>query len=192
MNLGQVEDYAVRALVDLAAHPETSVREVAGQTAVPGAHLAKVIQSLVRAGLVETTRGRGGGVRLARDPAEITVRQAVEAVQGARFASSAARAGARAAPATPTARSTASGCSSTTASPGSSTVCASPTCCTTAARKTVVRRNLTRVLQPTAHHHARLPPPHCLPEGWLIPNENPNLVQQEYPECTQKTAPGNA
>jgi Rrf2 family protein len=82
MNLGQVEDYAVRALVDLAAHPETSVREVAGRTAVPGAHLAKVIQSLVRAGLVETTRGRGGGVRLARDPAEITVRQAVEAVQG--------------------------------------------------------------------------------------------------------------
>jgi Rrf2 family protein len=82
MNLGQAEDYAVRALVDLAAHPEASVREIAGRTSIPSPHLAKVIQALARAGLVETTRGRGGGVRLARDPAEVSVRQVVEAVQG--------------------------------------------------------------------------------------------------------------
>jgi Rrf2 family nitric oxide-sensitive transcriptional repressor len=82
MNLGQVEDYAVRALVDLAVHPDASVREIAGRTSVPGPHLAKVIQSLARAGLVETTRGHGGGVRLARDPAEINVREVAEAVGG--------------------------------------------------------------------------------------------------------------
>lgn len=82
VTLGQAEDYAVRALVDLARHPEASAREIAGRTAIPGAHLAKVIQALARAGLVETTRGRGGGVRLARAPGEITLRQAVEAVQG--------------------------------------------------------------------------------------------------------------
>lgn len=82
MTLGQAEDYAVRALVDLARHPEASVREIADRTTIPGAHLAKVIQALARAGLVETTRGRGGGVRLARAPGEITLRQAVEAAQG--------------------------------------------------------------------------------------------------------------
>src|SRR5215212_8760506 len=82
MNLGQVEDYAVRALVDLAAHPEARVREIAARTAIPGSHLAKVIQALARSGLVETTRGRLGGVRLARAPQEVTIREVVEAVQG--------------------------------------------------------------------------------------------------------------
>jgi Rrf2 family iron-sulfur cluster assembly transcriptional regulator len=82
MNLGQVEDYAVRALVDLAAHPEARVREIAVRTAIPGTHLAKVIQALARSGLVETTRGRSGGVRLLRPPSEINMREVIEAVQG--------------------------------------------------------------------------------------------------------------
>ena len=82
MNLGQVEDYAVRALVDLAHHPETRVADIAKRTGAPTAHLAKVVQSLVRAGLAETTRGRTGGVRLTRAPQEITLREALEAVQG--------------------------------------------------------------------------------------------------------------
>jgi Rrf2 family protein len=82
MNPGQGEDYAVRALVDLMLHPEASIREIAARTAIPGAHLAKVVQALARAGLVETTRGRGGGVRLAHPPSQITLRHAVEAVQG--------------------------------------------------------------------------------------------------------------
>jgi Rrf2 family transcriptional regulator, nitric oxide-sensitive transcriptional repressor len=82
MNPGQVEDYAVRALVDLMLHPDAPIREIAARTAIPAAHLAKVIQALARAGLVETTRGRGGGVRLAYPPGEISLRHAVEAVQG--------------------------------------------------------------------------------------------------------------
>lgn len=82
VTLGQADDYAVRALVDLAGHPDARIQDIAKRTAVPRANLAKVIQALARAGLVETTRGRGGGVRLARDPAEVSVRQVVEAVQG--------------------------------------------------------------------------------------------------------------
>ena len=82
MNLGQAEDYAVRALVDLAAHPDARVREVSDRTGVPGPHLAKVVQSLARAGLVETTRGRNGGVRLARAPQEIMLLEVIQAVQG--------------------------------------------------------------------------------------------------------------
>lgn len=82
MHLGQTEDYAVRAVVDLAQHPDTRVEDVAARTGVPAPHLAKVIQSLARAGIVETTRGRRGGVRLARDPGEIHLRQVIEAMQG--------------------------------------------------------------------------------------------------------------
>lgn len=82
MQLGQTEDYAVRALVDLAQHPNARVEDISGRTGVPAPHLAKVIQSLARAGLVETTRGRGGGVRLLLNPAEINLRRVIEAMQG--------------------------------------------------------------------------------------------------------------
>jgi Rrf2 family transcriptional regulator, iron-sulfur cluster assembly transcription factor len=82
MELSQVEDYAVRALVDLALHPGARIREIAARTSVPAPHLTKVLQSLARAGLVETMRGRAGGTSLARDPAEIRLREVTEAVQG--------------------------------------------------------------------------------------------------------------
>jgi Rrf2 family transcriptional regulator, nitric oxide-sensitive transcriptional repressor len=82
MQLGQTEDYAVRALVDLARHPNARVEDIARRTGVPAPHLAKVIQALARSGLVETTRGRGGGVRLLHDPADIHLRRVVEAMQG--------------------------------------------------------------------------------------------------------------
>jgi Rrf2 family protein len=82
MDLSPVEDYAVRALVDLARYPNSPVRAIAARTGVPGPHLAKVIQSLARAALVETTRGRKGGVWLARDPSEIRLLDVVEAMQG--------------------------------------------------------------------------------------------------------------
>ena len=82
MQVGQAEDYAVRALVDLAAHPDARIREIAARTSIPDAHLAKVIQSLARAGIVETTRGRIGGVRLVRAADSLTVREVMEAVQG--------------------------------------------------------------------------------------------------------------
>ena len=82
MQLGQTEDYAVRALVDLARHPEARVEDIAYRTGVPAPHLAKVIQALARSGLVETTRGRGGGVRLLEPPTDIHLRRVIEAVQG--------------------------------------------------------------------------------------------------------------
>jgi Rrf2 family protein len=50
---------------------------------VPGAYLAKQLQSLVRAGLLAATTGPRGGFRLARPAAEITLLQLVEAVDGA-------------------------------------------------------------------------------------------------------------
>jgi Rrf2 family protein len=49
---------------------------------VPAAYLAKHLQSLSRAGLVESVPGPRGGYRLARRPAEITVLDVVEAIEG--------------------------------------------------------------------------------------------------------------
>jgi Rrf2 family protein len=49
---------------------------------LPTAYLSKLLKSLVRAGLLDATSGPRGGFRLARSPADITVLDIVEAVEG--------------------------------------------------------------------------------------------------------------
>ncbi|MBI4590881.1 MAG: Rrf2 family transcriptional regulator [Candidatus Rokubacteria bacterium] len=85
MRLTREGDYAVRVFVDLAGRPPgTVVRadDLSHSTGVPRAYLAKIIQILARANFVQTRQGIGGGVFLHRDPATITLRQMVEAVEG--------------------------------------------------------------------------------------------------------------
>ncbi len=60
---------ALRAALLLALRPDRSacrVRELARTMNVPATYLAKVLQTLIHAGLVQSVRGPGGGVRLAR------------------------------------------------------------------------------------------------------------------------------
>jgi Rrf2 family nitric oxide-sensitive transcriptional repressor len=68
-------DFALRALMYLRVAPQRrgSVGEIALAHHVSRNHMDKVVQRLAAAGLVETTRGRGGGVQLIRDPSTITV-----------------------------------------------------------------------------------------------------------------------
>jgi Rrf2 family protein len=85
MRLTREGDYAVRLLVELAGRDPgrlVPTAELGRATAVPGAYLAKIVQVLARRGLVETRPGRRGGVALRRDPAQLTLRQMVEAVEG--------------------------------------------------------------------------------------------------------------
>jgi Rrf2 family protein len=62
-----------------AALPAARLAEYHG---VPSAYLAKHLQALARAGVLETVKGPRGGYRLARPPAEITVLDVVEAIDG--------------------------------------------------------------------------------------------------------------
>jgi Rrf2 family transcriptional regulator, iron-sulfur cluster assembly transcription factor len=85
MQIRREGDYAVRVVVELARHPtDTVVRteDLSLATGVSRPYLAKVIQALGRAHLVQTRPGPAGGVQLARDAATITLRQIVEAVEG--------------------------------------------------------------------------------------------------------------
>ncbi len=85
MQLTREGDYAVRVLVDLAGRPRGDVvrtEDLTLTTGVPRAYLAKIIQALARANLVLTRQGPGGGVSLGEDPAGITLRRMVEAVEG--------------------------------------------------------------------------------------------------------------
>lgn len=80
--ISQTAEYALRAAVFLASRPGESLtaREVAEATHVPLAYLSKVMQSLVRAGLVTSQRGLHGGFLLMRDCATLTVLDIVNAV----------------------------------------------------------------------------------------------------------------
>jgi Rrf2 family protein len=77
-------DYAVRAMLALAGDGDglLSVRRIAADMAIPPRFLPQVMGDLVRAGLVEGVPGRGGGYRLSRPAAEISLLTIVEAIEG--------------------------------------------------------------------------------------------------------------
>jgi Rrf2 family protein len=85
LELTKRADYAIRAVLALsrAADGERlSVRRIAADQRVPERFLPQVMGDLVRAGLVEGTVGRSGGYRLAKPSSEISLLEAVEAVEG--------------------------------------------------------------------------------------------------------------
>lgn len=84
--ISQTAEYALRAVVFLADHPNSAstVTQIAEATRVPAGYLAKVMQSLSRAGVVRSQRGLNGGFTLARDAAELTVLEVVNVVDPVR------------------------------------------------------------------------------------------------------------
>ena len=75
-------EYAMRGMLALAAgdgRPMTT-RQIADTMKVPRSYLSKVLQSLVRAGLVHSTRGLKGGFVLARPPEELNMMDILNAV----------------------------------------------------------------------------------------------------------------
>jgi Rrf2 family protein len=84
MQLTSRTEYAVRAMVDLARLEggQATAKEIAKRQDIPPKFLPQIMVDLSRAGLVQGTRGSGGGVRLAVDPAKVTVRRIVDAIEG--------------------------------------------------------------------------------------------------------------
>ena len=78
MQLSLHTDYALRTLMTLASlDRQSSVEEIARRYGISRNHLAKVAQRLQAEGYIETFRGRGGGMRLARPASEIRVGEVV-------------------------------------------------------------------------------------------------------------------
>ncbi len=73
MNITQHTDYALRLLIYLGACPErrVTIKEVAECFEISRSHLMKIVNQLAVDGFVDAARGKGGGLRLARAPAEI-------------------------------------------------------------------------------------------------------------------------
>ena len=75
MRLTRYTDYSLRVLMHLATHPDrpASIGLIAKSYGISQNHLMKVVHDLGKEGFLVTTRGRGGGLRLARPPGEIIV-----------------------------------------------------------------------------------------------------------------------
>ncbi len=75
MRLTDYTDYTLRVLMFCALNPERSITiaELAESHAVSKNHLMKIVNDLARQGLLQTTRGRGGGLRLNKPAADINI-----------------------------------------------------------------------------------------------------------------------
>ncbi len=77
-------DYAIRCVLYLAKNTGriTTVDEISNAMYVPKSFLAKILQRLMKAGIVSSTRGIKGGFQLAKDPKDINLLEVIEAIQG--------------------------------------------------------------------------------------------------------------
>ncbi len=96
MRLSSMADYAVVAMTAAARHCGTSPAPLPGakrrppfnasilaeETGLPAPTVQKLVSRLVAAGLLRSTRGAGGGLRLARPAAAINLAEIIEAVEG--------------------------------------------------------------------------------------------------------------
>ncbi len=86
MRLSSLADYAVvlmsAAARQCGASARVSATSLSAQTGVPLPTAQKLVGRLAAAGLLQGARGSGGGVRLARPAAAITLADIVEAVEG--------------------------------------------------------------------------------------------------------------
>lgn len=83
MRLSLQTDYALRTLMYLASRPgRTTVTAVADFYRISTPHVAKVVNQLSRLGYVRSIRGAGGGIELARSPADVSIGAVVRAFEG--------------------------------------------------------------------------------------------------------------
>lgn len=84
MKLTTFSDYTLRVLMYLALNRErlATIPEIAAAYDISENHLMKVVHQLARSGVIESVRGKGGGIRLAREPGTIHLGQVVRASEG--------------------------------------------------------------------------------------------------------------
>ena len=80
--LKREEGYAVHALLNIAEKPGTNAAQIAADLQMPPAFMAKVLRKLVLSNFVDSQMGRGGGVTLKVDLANLTLLDIIEAVSG--------------------------------------------------------------------------------------------------------------
>src|SRR5688572_23414336 len=78
-------DYGARAIIDLAQHYGqglTQTAEIAARQRIPESYLEQLLTTLRKAGLVRSVRGPAGGHELARSPANLTLGDIMDVLEG--------------------------------------------------------------------------------------------------------------
>jgi Rrf2 family protein len=91
LKLTKKADYGLMAMKHLAEHGHQaacSAKDVADSYGIPQEALAKILQRLVKAGLLHSQHGTNGGYILARDPGSITAFEVIRAIDGPLFITS--------------------------------------------------------------------------------------------------------
>lgn len=83
MQLTLFTDYALRSLIFLAARPDenSSVKEIAEHYGISRNHLVKVVHKMSTLGLIESSKGKGGGIKLAHDPAIMRLGEIIQKME---------------------------------------------------------------------------------------------------------------
>lgn len=85
MQITRQSEYAIRTMLELAKSPKDTIvssKVISERQSIPELFLKKTVQLLVTAGLLTTHRGTQGGIRLAKDPATITIADVLTAIEG--------------------------------------------------------------------------------------------------------------
>ncbi len=84
MKLTRYTDYALRVLQLLGRNPDKlmSIHELSKTCGAPENHVMKVTPALVRGGFIASARGRGGGLKLAKNPRDIRLGDVVRVTEG--------------------------------------------------------------------------------------------------------------
>ena len=84
MQLTLYTDYSLRVLVYLGVKPDDvcTITDIARDYGISRNHLVKVVHNLGILGYITTVRGRGGGLMLSRDAAEINIGDVVRNTEG--------------------------------------------------------------------------------------------------------------
>ena len=85
MVITRATEYAIRAVLYLAKQPRGEIvykKDICQTQDITPAFLTKILQPLIKVGIVGSQRGVGGGFYLLKDPAEITLLEVVRAEEG--------------------------------------------------------------------------------------------------------------